>query len=142
MSFNYANAHDQIVTLNDAAILATHSKALKAPAVVDVTGMEMYFGLNTTEAAASASIHTMTAVDGSASGDAVATTATLLATITNGPSSGTGWTAYKWRGGSGTSTTDLDADDSVNIVKSTVGTASSGAVMAIAYIHGKPAVIN
>ena len=66
----------------------------------------------------------------------------ILAAITNSPSSGTAWTDITPRKAAGTTTTDLDADDFVNLVTTTAGTAASGYTAMVAYIYGKPAGIN
>ncbi len=141
MSFAYLNANTIGSVRFTGAVAATNANWFRVPAVVDVSGMEFAFGLGTTKAAASASIFTLTIVDGGASGDAVATTAVLAATATNGPSTGTAWTINKPRTVAGSSATDLDADDYVNLVPTTAGSAASVLVTMAAFIYGKPAGI-
>ena len=139
MSFNYTNAHT-----NSQAVTGAQGSAninwFKVSGVVDVTAMEFTFGLGTTEAAASASIKTFTVVDGGATGELVATTAALTASQANATAD-SNWTAVTPRRATGTSSTDLDADDYVNVVYTDVGTATTGAHTGASWIYGKPATI-
>ena len=137
---NYMNAVTHAAVLHDDAVTGDNMNWFKVPSVVDVSGMEFAFSLGTTKAAASASIFTMTVVDGGATGELVATTASLFSTITNS-SGDSAWTALTPRTSNGTSSTDLDADDYVNMNSSTVGTAATGAFASVSYIYGKPASI-
>jgi hypothetical protein len=136
---NYMNAVTHAAVLHDDAVTGDNMNWFKVPLVVDVSGMEFAFSLGTTKAAASASIFTMTAVDG-ATGATVATTGALFSTITNS-SGDSAWTALTPRTSNGTSSTDLDADDYVNMNSSSVGTAATGAFASVSYIYGKPASI-
>lgn len=136
---NYMNAVTHAAVLHDDAVTGDNMNWFKVPAVVDVSGMEFAFSLGTTKAAASASIFTMTVVDGG-TGVTVATTGALFSTITNS-SGDSAWTALTPRMSNGTSSTDLDADDFVNMNSSTAGTAATGAFASVSYIYGKPASI-
>lgn len=140
MSFNYMNA-EVVASFTQAAVATKNTNWFRPVGVVDVSGMEFNLSVDTTKAAASASVLTVTVVDGGATGELVATTAVLFATITNSPSSGTAWTSLTYRRATGTSATDLDADDGVNVVMTTAGTAASGPHFDCSYIIGKPAVI-
>jgi hypothetical protein len=139
MSFNYNNSqtNSQAVTGAQGTV---NVNWFKVAGVVDVSAMEFTFGLGTTEAAASASIKTFTVVDGGATGELVATTAALTASQANATAD-SNWTAVTPRRATGTSSTDLDADDYVNVVYTDVGTATTGAHIGATYIYGKPATI-
>ncbi len=120
------------------------------PGVVDVSAMEFDLGarygagtgaaFGITTAAATAEVN---ASDGGPSGDAT-TVAALFSLITNTVT--TGFTlANKPQGVAGTSTTDLDADDWVNLhlnTGSSAGTALGSIDVGVAFIYGKPAGIN
>lgn len=141
MGFSYMNAETLATQLHDDAVTGENMNWFRVPAVVDVTGMEFAYGLGNTKAAGSASIFTITAVDGGSTGDAVATTAVLHATLSNGPSTATAWTVLVPRSVAGSASADLDADDYVNLVTTTAGTASTGLTAMVSYIYGKPANI-
>ena len=138
MAFPTMNANG-VTTMNRVAQVGDTNNWFKVIGVVDVSGMEFSFSTATTKAAASASVTTVVCNDGATTGIG---TAALFTTITNSPSSGTAWTDITVRNQLGTSATDLDADDVVNLVTTTAGTAASGFSAAVAYIYGKPAVIN
>ena len=144
MSFNYMNAEHVSTIVSDDAVTGENYNWFRTPAVVDVSGMEFSYGLQTKtiNAAASTSIFTMTVVDGSATGDAVATTAVLHATLTNATTQSTiTWPDLTPETSNGTSATDLDVDDYVNVVTTTAGANATGLTIMASYIHGKPAGI-
>ena len=145
MSLNYMNAQTVWSVVHDDAVSGENYNGWKVPAVVDVSGMEFDYTLQAkgTSAAASASIFTVTPVDGGATGELVATTAVLHATLSNGPTTSTiTWVNLEREASDGTSATDLDADDTVNFVTTTAGTAATGLTISASYIYGKPADIN
>ena len=124
----------------DLAVVGSQDNAwFKVPAVVDVSGMEFIFALGTTKAAASASTFSVQVEDGGSTGTA---SGVMFSRLTNSPSTGTAWTLGTVRAATGTTATDLDADDVVSISTISGGTAASGFAAAVAYIYGKPAVIN
>tara|TARA_R110000751_G_scaffold74739_1_gene150921 strand:- start:808 stop:1191 length:384 start_codon:yes stop_codon:yes gene_type:complete len=127
---------------------------MQIPSVVDVTGME--FGMTIHQDAASgggkamasgASTVIMRFCDGGTAGTQPASTNYLLGSGT-GDFSNTiagGWVAGEVKKIVGSSTTDLDADDVVGLqtVANISGSAGIGHVgWTVAYIAGKPAVIN
>ena len=140
------NAHHVATVVHDDAVTGENYNWFKTPAVVDASGMEFAYGVQakTINAAASASIFTVTPVDGGATGELVATTGNILhATASNGPTTSTlTFADLSPEVVNGTTTTDLDADDFVNIVTTTAGTAATGLTVMCDYIHGKPAGIN
>jgi len=121
------------------------------PAVVDVSGMEFSVAILMDSGSGTKGIEASTAdtsrlevtfEDGGASGDNA--TAGLLFSASS-LSSTVAWVAYVPRDAGGTSTTDLDADDWVNFLIATNATTVPGvgaAEVAVAYIFGKPGVIN
>ncbi len=119
---------------------------LSVPAVVDVSGMEYSIGVFADNAGAdglaaqSASIVSLALSDGGATGDATAV-AVLATAITN---STTAWTSTIPRDVTGTSATDLDADDWINFHVTTQAATVAGAGqvdVAIAFIYGKPGAL-
>jgi hypothetical protein len=121
---------------------------LNVPAVVDVSGIEYSFGVEADGAGAAgigASTHdnsllSVALSDGGATGDN--TTVSVLATAIT---SSTAFTDTVPRDVSGTSSTDLDANDWVNFhvvaqPTSVVGAAAIG--VHLNFIYGKPASIN
>lgn len=120
---------------------------LSVPAVVDVSGLEYSFGVAFDSAGAaglgastaSASLFTVDLRDGGASGDN--TTVTKLGTDV---SSSTAFVDTVPRDATGSSATDLDADDWVNLGITNQPTTVAGAAVidvAVAYIYGKPGAI-
>lgn len=138
MAFPTMNAHHH-ASINTGALKSDTYNWFRVPAVVDVSAMEFSFAFTDTHAAASASVFTVAVHDGGPSGTS---TGVMLAAITNSPSTGTAWTAITPRSSNGTSTTDLDADDFVNLVTVTGGTAASDLTVMVSYVYGKPAAIN
>ena len=121
---------------------------ITVPGVVDVSGMEYAFGVETDGAGAAGlgasthdnSLFSVALTDGGPTGDN--TTVTALATAIT---SSTAFTDTVPRDVSGTSSTDLDADDWVNFhvvgqPTTVVGAASVG--VHLNFIYGKPASIN
>jgi hypothetical protein len=118
------------------------------PGVVDVSGMEFSMGVaydstgNTPGLVAStnsASSTTVTFSDGGPTGDATAAHSLFTAI-----SATTAWTTHVPRDVTGTSATDLDADDWVNFrvtVESTTVSGANAFDLAVAYVYGKPGSI-
>jgi len=138
MAFPSMNANHH-ASINTGALKSDTYNWFRTPAVVDCSGMEFSFAFTDTHAAASASVFTVAVHDG---GSAGTSTGVILGAITNSPSSGTAWTSITPRSSAGTTTTDLDADDFVNLVTVTGGTAASDLTVMVSYVYGKPAVIN
>ncbi len=119
------------------------------PAVVDVSAMEFSIAAewdatiaNARGIVTGAAVLEAGASDGGPTGDATSVAA-LFADLTNTVT--TRWLANVPVDVAGTSTTDLDADDWVNIHINTAisGTTSAGALdYGVAYIYGKPGGIN
>ncbi len=120
---------------------------ISVPGVIDVSGMEYSFGVAFDSAGAAglgastadASRFQVALADGGASGD-VTTTAVLATAIT----STTAFVDTVPRDVTGTSATDLDADDWVNLQITAQPTTVAGAGtidVAVAYIYGKPGSI-
>jgi len=119
---------------------------LSVPAVVDVSGMEFSFNVyadgisgKPTLEASTGSVVSVTLSDGGATGDA--TTVAVLATATTNT---VAWSDTVPRDVSGSSATDLDADDWVNFhITANVATVAGIGQMdvALAYIYGKPGAI-
>lgn len=124
---------------NVGAVAGDANTWFKVPAVVDASGMEFTFALSTTKAAASASVFTVTVNDGGTTGTGASA---LFTALTNSPSTGTAWTDLTVKNQAGTTATDLDADDVLNLLTTTAGTAATGFTAAVAYIYGKPGAIN
>lgn len=120
---------------------------LSVPAVVDVSGMEYSFAVFADSisgapglAAGTASAASLALSDGGATGDNT-TVAALATAIT----STTAFVDTVPRDVTGTTATDLDADDWVNfhVTVATTTTAGVGqAEVALAFIYGKPGSIN
>jgi hypothetical protein len=122
------------------------------PAVVDVSGMEFSVGValdassggtpGLAVATADGSRTLIAFQDGGPTGDATGN-AVLHELVSNTASA---WVANVPRDVTGTSTTDLDADDWVNILMTDTGgngaTAVGALELTVAYIYGKPGVIN
>jgi hypothetical protein len=158
MSFPYMNAStaERLLWSPNSASADPHAQLqtgqftfFSVPAVVDVSAMEFSIAVewdatiaNARGAVTGAAVLELGASDGGATGDAT-TVAALFADLTNTVSSR--WVLNVPVDVAGTSTTDLDADDMVNIhVNTSVsGTTSAGAVdYAVAYIYGKPGGVN
>tara|TARA_Y100000310_G_scaffold260629_2_gene269675 strand:- start:12878 stop:13303 length:426 start_codon:yes stop_codon:yes gene_type:complete len=141
MAFPSNNAISHGNQVSVVAVVGDTQNWYKVPAVVDVTGMEFTFGTSTTKAAdASTSIFTAVANDGATTGVGTSALFTALTNASIGASNA--WTDITVRNVAGSSTTDLDADDVVNLVTTTAGTAITGFTAAVAYIYGKPGTIN
>jgi hypothetical protein len=121
---------------------------ISVPGVVDVSGMEMSFGVafdslgvaGLGASTADASLLSVTLADGGPTGDAT-TTAVLATAIT----SSAAFVDTVPRDVAGTSATDLDADDWVNfqVTAQPTTVAGGGAIdVNFAYIYGKPGAIN
>ena len=120
---------------------------LSVPGVVDVSGMEFSLGIAAdsisgqgTLAAGSTSAISITLSDGGATGDN--TTVAVLATAIT---STVAWADTTPKDVAGSSATDLDADDWINLHLTAVTTTTEGAGqvdVALAYIYGKPGAIN
>jgi hypothetical protein len=120
------------------------------PAVVDVSGMEFSLGVvsDNTDGSAGLAAEVGTSAfrpvmsDGGSGG---VDTAVLFDSSTGGLSSSTVYTAYTPKDAAGTSTTDLDVDDWVNLRVTTNGATVAGAGNVntqVAYVYGKPGAIN
>jgi hypothetical protein len=119
------------------------------PGVVDVSAMEFSIAVewdatiaNARGLVTGASVAELGASDGGPTGDAT-TVSALFADLTNAVTAR--WLANVPVDVAGTSTTDLDADDWVNIHVNTAvsGTTGAGAAdYSMSYIYGKPAGIN
>ena len=156
MSFPYANEHSASVTLFGVASEATTSPMLKAlaypgfevPRAVDVSGMELAVAIGSaaaTTAANSIASGTTTVVvkpyDGATSASAATDNNELFAVTDFSNSLTGGWTAHQGRKAVGTSTTDLDADDWVNIdvAANISGAAGIGELIVAAFfLYGVP----
>lgn len=123
---------------------------LSVPAVVDVSGMEYSLGVahdglgvaGLSEASVAASQAAIALSDGGPSGDN--TTVAILAAVLV-PATASPFIDSVPQDVTGTSTTDLDADDWVNFhvtVQPTTITGVGAADVALAYIYGKPGSIN
>jgi hypothetical protein len=120
---------------------------VNVPGVVDVSGMEYSIYVRADNSSGKAGIGAGTAsaaslalVDGGPTGDAT-TTALLAAVLT----STVEWEDTVPRDVTGTSATDLDADDWVNFQVSAQPTTTPGvsqADVSLTYIYGKPGAIN
>lgn len=118
------------------------------PAVVDVSAMEFSIAVewdatiaNARGSASGNGVVELGATDGGASGDAT-TIALLFGDLSD---SAVTFAANKPEDVTGTSTTDLDADDWVNIHCNTNVSGTTGAGAAdynVAYIYGKPGGVN
>jgi SpoU rRNA methylase family enzyme len=118
------------------------------PSVVDVSAMEFSIAVewdatiaNARGSASGDGVVELGASDGGASGDAT-TVALLFADISDSVNS---FAANVPADAAGTSATDLDADDWVNIHVNTAVSGTTGAGAAdynVAYIYGKPGGIN
>lgn len=139
MSFPVMNAHHHGHIASGAAVFGDTNNWFRVQAVVEPSAMELQYALATTKAAASASVFTARATDGGSGGTG---TADIHGAVTNSPSSGTAWTDITPRVATGTSATDLDADDYVNLVTTTAGTAATGLVAMATYVYGKPGRAN
>jgi hypothetical protein len=148
------------VTTNQLELLAgtaVHS-FFKVPAVVDVTGME--FGAtvaarwgtaaSVTSIASGVSTITFVMADGGTTGSAPGSTNHLtladpLSATAGFDNKGQSWTNGELVGVTGSSTTDLDADDvlGVHLVANLTTAAGFGHMrVSTAYIYGKPSSIN
>lgn len=134
------------------SLVAGNYNIASLPAVVDVSGMEFSVGVvskaDTTTLSGGiaggtgSSTVVVTFVDGGPTGDA---TGVAVLMDNDKFSNSAVFTAQVPRDQVGTALTDLDADDWVNfrVVANLTGAGGIGAVqIAIAYIYGKPAVIN
>lgn len=121
---------------------------VSVPAVVDVSGMEYSFGVAFDSAGAAglgastndASAADVALTDGGATGDN--TTVSVLATALTAT---VAFTAQVPRDVTGTSTTDLDADDWINVSLTGQPTTVAGVAVldvSLNYIFGKPGSIN
>jgi hypothetical protein len=165
MSFPTMNAHvaqgviigKAVTTVTPLPQLATSTSLYSlfdVPAVVDVSGME--FGLTIHQDAASgggvamasgASTVVLRFGDGGTTGSQAASTNYLLTSGTAdfGNSQAGGWVAGEMKARTGASTTDLDADDVVGLqtLANLSGAGGIGHIgWTVAYLQGKPAVIN
>ena len=160
MSFPAMNAKSVVYSVSSATGLTTTGilgtlatgpyNLFSVPAVVDVSGMEYSFSVVSDSSSGAAGIQVETHDNsrnqialsyGGPTGDNT-TVSVLAADITN---TATAFTDTQPRDVSGTSTTDLDADDWVNlhIVKQAAGVAGIGqAHVSVNYIYGKPGSIN
>lgn len=156
MSFPYANENTKSVTLMGVASEATTTAMLKALAYpgfqvgrpVDVSGMEIAIAIAlaaATTAANSIASGTTTVVfkpyDGGTSASAATDNNELMAVTDFSNSVTGGWTAHESKKAVGTSTTDLDADDFVNldVAANISGAAGVGAVvMSAHFVYGVP----
>ena len=121
------------------------------PGVVDASGMEFSVSILMDSGSATKGLEASTAdtsrlevtfEDGGASGDNATAAQLFSASSLSGT---TAWTAYVPKDAGGTTSTDLDADDWVNFLVATNVTTVPGigaAEVAVAYIYGKPGVIN
>lgn len=154
MSFPYMNVHTVSKTLwsPNSASADPHLQMqsgqfnwFSVPAVVDVSGMEFSIAVewdatigNARGAATGAAVIELGASDGGPTGDAT-TVAVLFTDLNNTPTSQ--FAANVPVDVAGTSGTDLDADDWVNIHVNTAVSGTTGAGAAnynVAYIYGKP----
>ena len=144
----FGNIANNAVT-SHAFLLTGQHNWFSTPAVIDVSGMEIAMSIEqeaattvtrTTASAASTAVFTLS--DGGASGDA-----TGAAILVSGDSFSNSITSAFLTNvpidAAGTSTTDLDADDWVNFraiqnATNLVGTMN----VTVAYVYGKPGVIN
>jgi hypothetical protein len=133
-------------THHGAKLITDPINVMSVPGVIDVSGMEFSIGLwrdsisgsVTLQAATGGSQVTVTLSDGGASGDAKSILATAI-------SNTAAFVAAVPKDTTGTSTTDLDADDWVNFHVTAQPTTVSGisaAHLALSYLYGKPGAIN
>jgi hypothetical protein len=158
MSFPYMNANtaERLLWSPNSASADPHAQLqsgqytfFSVPAVVDVSAMEFSVAVEWDATIANArgcvtgnAVLELNATDGGPTGDAT-TIAALFANLSNSVAGR--WVLNVPVDVAGTSTTDLDADDVVNIHVNTAvsGTTSAGAVdYAVAYIYGKPGGVN
>jgi hypothetical protein len=121
------------------------------PGVVDVSGMEFSVGIaadalsGTPGKGADATDASLTAVsfsDGGPSGDATTVAELYAATAMT---SSVAWAARVPKDSNGTSVTDFDADDWVNLYQKTIPASVAGIAaydLEASYIYGKPGAIN
>ena len=137
-SFPYMNA--QVVAGMNNIVANEEWQLFSVPAVVDVSGMEFSLGIPVGAVLATSSYTTFLFTNAGSTGTA---SAQLLAGLENSSGTGTAWTANTPRDGAGTSITDLDADDWVAVeIAGALSTPSTGWTYQVAYIYGKPGVIN
>jgi hypothetical protein len=163
MSFPVMNAHvssSQVFDIDDNGATTMPSLAtvqqypiFAAPGVVDVSGMEFHIAIHRGTATATVVAQAMASAastvsivygDGgtTATGDAGANIMVGGAQFSNGAVDG-GWGAHQAVKAAGTTTTDLDADDWINMQAIENATGLLGAVQAgAAFIYGKPGAIN
>ena len=161
MSFAAVNRHivsTQVIEVAEGAgttisFLATgsHYPIFETPGVVDVSGMEFHIGILRSGATAVTQVlasagSTFALVFGDAGTTATGDTGAdnVLTNEDDFSNTLTGWyTVHQARKAGGTSTTDLDADDWVNIQAVANATGLVGSVIAgAAFIYGKPGAIN
>jgi len=144
----FGNIANNAVT-SHAFLLTGQHNWFSTPAVIDVSGMEIAMSIEqealttvtrTTASAASTAVFTLS--DGGASGDA--TGAAVLVSGDSFSNSITGAFPINYPiDATGTSTTDLDADDWVNFRAIQNATGLVGTMnVTVAYVYGKPGVIN
>ena len=157
MAFPYANEHSVSATLLDVGegttpvseIISAEFALFQVPRSVDVSGMELAVGVNVapgTGLVQSVASGTTTVVlkpyDGATSASAASDNNELFAVTDFSNSLTGGWTAHQARKAVGTSTTDLDADDWVNmdVAANLTTTAGIGQMVVSAFfIYGVPA---
>jgi hypothetical protein len=156
MAFPIMNAQSITKTIAHLSVATTtgHGKMLdtgpinvmSVPGVIDVSGMEFSIGLWRDSISGSVTLMAQTGgsqvkvtlSDGGATGDAKSILATEL-------SNTAAFAASVPKDTTGTSTTDLDADDWVNFhvtAQPTTVSGMSAAHLALSYLYGKPAAIN
>ena len=144
----FGNVVNNAVTTHTFLMTGQHNW-FSTPAVIDVSGMEIAMSIEqeggttvtrTTASADATAVFTLS--DGGASGDA--TGAAILVSGDSFSNSITGAFPINYPiDATGTSTTDLDADDWVNFraIQNATGLVGSMNVT-VAYVYGKPGVIN
>jgi hypothetical protein len=137
MSFPTMNAISHGHVVSGVAAVSDSNNWFTVPAPVDVSGMEFAFGFATTHTAASASNQTVAVHDGNTTGIGTAALFTALDNV----SGGTAWTDLTVRRATGTSTTDLDANDVLNLVVTDDGAATGFSAM-VSFVYGLPGGVN
>jgi len=145
----FGNVVNNAVTTHTFLLTGQHNW-FSTPAVIDVSGMEIAMSIEQeaattitrTTAGGAASTAVFTLSDGGASGDATGA-AVLVSGDTFSNSLTAGFPVNVPIDGAGTSTTDLDADDWVNFRAIQNATGLVGTMnVTVAYVYGKPGVIN